>query len=228
MTFPRRPRAQRKAETPCCEAEAPSPLQPFYTTRVSCTGSELLCKSSAGAASASSLALTCKATVSDVEHESEVHVSVILLPILLLLFVTVLLSLALLLLLRPGVLCLANTRNRACLTVLCRKTDRCRPCPISCQRDSLPKPLLEKPQPAPCSAAANHPPLPAGPTVCTASTGSAHRNGVLLPLVGPEHHQKTRTNCCGCRQLPRLCSRPCSGDPPYHFLPQSLFTPHLV
>lgn len=139
------PWAQRKTETPCCEAEAPSRLQSVYVVRVSCTGSELLCRSSAGAADASSLALTCKATVSNVEHESEVHVSVILLSILLFLFVTVLLSLALLLLLCLGVLCLANTRNCTCLTVLCQKTDRCHPCPISCQRKSSLKPLLEKP-----------------------------------------------------------------------------------
>lgn len=116
------PRAQHKIETACCQAKH-HPFQPFHAVRISCAGSVLPCRSSAEAANASSLALTCKAAISDVEHESEVHVSVILLSILLFLSVTILLSLALLLLLHLGVLCLANTRNHACLIVLCQKTN---------------------------------------------------------------------------------------------------------
>lgn len=138
------PRAQRKIETACCQAKH-HPVQSFHAVCISCAGSVLPCRSSAEAANASSLALTCKAAISNVEHESEVHVSVILLSILLFLSVTILLSLALLLLLRLGVLCLANTRNHACLIVLCQKTNWGLSCPISCQRNSLLKLPLEKP-----------------------------------------------------------------------------------
>lgn len=206
---------------------------------ISRTGSELPCRGSAGAAEASSLALTCKATIGNVEHESEVHVSVILLSILLFLFVTVLLSLALLLLLRLGVLCSANTRNCSCLTVPCQKTDRCHPCPISCQRNFPLKATVGKATSPLCSTAVVRLPLPADPTVCTASTGSATVAGScsrswLLSIARRQapaaagadshpHHHAAHT-------LPRLRARhlPCFGDPSHHFSPQSLPASHLV